>query len=39
MTPTELLVLCLKAYCPASIVVFLFFWAIIYGGSRRDRDE
>lgn len=38
MTATEILGACLKAYCPASVIVFLFFWAIIYGGSMRDRD-
>lgn len=35
MTATQLLVLCLKAYCPASIVLLLLFLAILKGGSLR----
>ncbi len=36
MTETELLVACLKASClPLWILGGLFFWAVVYGGSRR----
>ena len=40
MKETELLITCLKASCvPLWMLGFLFFWAIVRGGSMRDRDE